>query len=40
MASEWDSFWEGLRERLLIIAAQIAIYVLIGIFVYVAVSLQ
>jgi hypothetical protein len=39
MASEWDSFWTGLRERLLLIIAQVVVLiVLAGVFAYISAS--
>jgi len=37
MASEWDSFGEGLEERLLLITVQLVVLlVLAGVFAYIA----
>ena len=37
MASEWDSLWAGLKERLLLIAAQVVVItVLVGALAYIA----
>ncbi|WP_324662460.1 hypothetical protein [Haloarcula sediminis] len=30
MASEWDSFWTGLKERLLLITVQLLVLVVLG----------
>ena len=37
MASEWDRFWTGLKERLLLIAVQVVVLlILAGGFAYIA----
>ena len=36
MASEWDSFWAGLKERLLLIAGQVMLLLLVVALAYIA----
>ena len=38
MASEWDSFWKGLKERLLLIVIQVVIMTILAGVLYIVMS--